>query len=374
MNPYGYLPGRLYPLLHFYGYMSLLYLVVSILWFILNAYFWRDIVMLQNFISLVLGLCMLEMTIWFFDYRNFNMTGIRHLGAWICAMLLSVLRRTFSRILVVIVSLGYGVCRPTLGDDSWKLITLGSIYFVAESALELLIRYDETDEVGTFWRVVLSLPPAILNAIVYWWIFLALSRLTEQLKIRRQDDKLQIFTQFTRVLMFSLLLAVGYAVYQMYYMSSGFEYSKWQNKWLLDTAIPELLYTLVLLTILILWRPSTNNKRFAYAQLAPTEATALPDDEDEFGALPVDQVPATAATNNRNGVEMKSMSKPRFTIGDDGEHDDDDDDEKHQATKETVSEQIPNPTSPKSTTDKVASLIQSVVGEENNAPVIGKVD
>jgi len=353
--------------------MSLLYLVVSVLWFILNAYYWKDIVMLQNFITFVLALCMLEMTIWFFDYRNFNMTGVRHVGVVVCAMLVSVLRRSVSRMLVVAVSLGYGVVRPTLGDDGWKLVSLGSIYFIAESALELLIRYDQTNEVSAFWRVALSLPPAALNAIFYWWIFLALSRLTEQLTSRRQDDKLQIFKQFTRVLMFSLLCAVCYALYQMYYMSSGYELTKWKTKWLIETGIPEMLYTLILLTILFLWRPSTNNKRFAYAQLAPTESAALPDEEDEFGALPVDQVPATAATSNSNGVETKSISKPRFTIGDEGEHEDDDDDEKHQSTKEITQNPPTSPNKP-TTTEKVTSIIQSVVGEESNVPAVVKTD
>merc|ERR1711998_407397 len=37
LSPYGFLPGRLYPLLPFFGLLSLLYIVLALVWIVLAA-------------------------------------------------------------------------------------------------------------------------------------------------------------------------------------------------------------------------------------------------------------------------------------------------------------------------------------------------
>ena len=106
--------------------------------------------------------------------------------------------------------------RPDLGKNKTKLLLLGAVYFVFETALELVIRYGQTNAVAQKWRMFLSFPVALLNAITYWWIFFALYRLTAQLATRKQLLKLQLYKRFSSVLMFSLIAAVVFALYQMY--------------------------------------------------------------------------------------------------------------------------------------------------------------
>jgi hypothetical protein len=59
----------------------------------------------------VLGLCLVEMATWYFDYVNYNQTGFRHVGPVVVGMLASVVRRAVSRMLVISVSLGFGVVK-----------------------------------------------------------------------------------------------------------------------------------------------------------------------------------------------------------------------------------------------------------------------
>lgn len=63
-NPIGYLPGRMAPLMNFYGYMSLAFVLLGIFWFSQYARFWREVLPLQNCITLVITLGMLEMALW----------------------------------------------------------------------------------------------------------------------------------------------------------------------------------------------------------------------------------------------------------------------------------------------------------------------
>ena len=51
----------------------------------------------------------------YFDYVNFNTTGFRPYVTTLYAVLLGCLRKTFSRVLVLIVSMGFGVVLPYLG-------------------------------------------------------------------------------------------------------------------------------------------------------------------------------------------------------------------------------------------------------------------
>lgn len=197
--------------------------------------------------------------------------------------------------LVVAVSLGYGVARPSLGANKLRIIMLGVIYFGFEASLELVTRYAQTNEVAEHWRVILSLPVAVLNAIFYWWIFVALQRTHSELSTGGQAHKLAIYRQFTIVLVVSLVAAVCFAFYQIYFMTTHQFALHWANLWLLDGGFSVILYTVVLITILFLWKPSKDSRRYAYSELPINQND---DDED-------DQFDSTL-----NDVEMQGTKGP----------------------------------------------------------------
>ncbi|GMY25710.1 transmembrane protein 87B [Fagus crenata] len=76
-NPDGYLPGKMSPLMTFYGFMSLAFPVLGLAWFLRFVQFWRDITQLHYHITAVIAFGMCEMAVWYFEYVNFNSTGRR---------------------------------------------------------------------------------------------------------------------------------------------------------------------------------------------------------------------------------------------------------------------------------------------------------
>lgn len=60
----------------------------------------------------------------YFDFVNFNTTGYRPYVTTLYAVLLGCLRKSISRILVLIVSMGYGVVLPYLGAIQHKVSAL----------------------------------------------------------------------------------------------------------------------------------------------------------------------------------------------------------------------------------------------------------
>ncbi|KAL2899795.1 Transmembrane protein 87B [Bienertia sinuspersici] len=68
-NPDGYLPGKMTPLMKFYGFMSLAYLLLGLGWLLRFVRFWKDIIQLHYHITAVIALGMLEMALWFLTIR-----------------------------------------------------------------------------------------------------------------------------------------------------------------------------------------------------------------------------------------------------------------------------------------------------------------
>merc|ERR1711964_773643 len=167
-----------------------------------------DLLYVQNCISGVLFLCLVEMAVWYFDYMNLNTEGLRHPVPMILGMITSMGRRSVARMLVVAVSWGYGVVKPTLGKIKKKLILLGVVYFIFAFAFEVLIHYNQTNEVPQILRMVLAVPVAVLDGIFWWWIFVSLHRTILNLEQRRQTAKLSLYKKFTWVLGSALVVAL----------------------------------------------------------------------------------------------------------------------------------------------------------------------
>lgn len=91
--------------------MTIAYLVVGLIWIILSAIHWSHLLMLQNCIAGVIFLGMVECITWCFDFLLYNITGNFNWGAIAIGVLTSTISRTVSRLLVLSVSMGFGVVR-----------------------------------------------------------------------------------------------------------------------------------------------------------------------------------------------------------------------------------------------------------------------
>merc|ERR1719334_76610 len=179
-------------------------------------------------------MCVIEMLVWYFDYLSLNKTGVRHNVLFISGITTSVSRRTIARMLVVAVSLGYGVVKPNLGDDKKKILIIGGIYWVFAFAFEVLVHYSQTEEVPPFLRTILTPPVAVLDGYIWWWIFSSLHNTVANLKKTRQLAKLVLFEKFTVCLGFSLTVAFGFACFQLYYVWKKLYLQYWNSMWVME--------------------------------------------------------------------------------------------------------------------------------------------
>ncbi|GMH10046.1 hypothetical protein Nepgr_011887 [Nepenthes gracilis] len=300
-NPDGYLPGKSVPLLTFYGIMSLAYLGLGLIWLLRFVRFWKDIMQLHYHITAVIALGMLEMAFWYFDYSNLNSTGKRPMGVTTWAVTLTAVKSTLSRLLLLVVSMGYGVVRPTLGGLTSKVLLFGAIYFLAAEALEL---YDHLGNINDFagkTRLALVLPVLFLDTCFILWIFSSLSKTLEKLQLRRSMAKLELYRKFTNSLAVFVVLSIAWIGYELYFNATDPLSELWQIAWIIPVFWALLAYCL-LAVICVLWAPSKNPTRYAYSEEAG-------DDFDEE-AVSLTSSGVKVAGDTTNKLERKERKVP----------------------------------------------------------------
>ncbi|GLT53953.1 hypothetical protein SLA2020_271870 [Shorea laevis] len=264
-NPDGYLPGRMAPLMRFYVFMSLAYLFLSVIWFSQYVRFWKDILQLQHCITAVIGLGLFEMILWYLEYVNFDSTGMRPIVVTTWVVTVGAVRKTLSRLLILSVSMGYGVVRPTLGGLTSKVLLLGITYFLASELLDITEYVGTINDISGRARLLLVLPDAFLDAFLILWIFTSLSRTLEQLQAKRSSVKLDIYRKFSNALAVTVVASVAWIGYEVYFKATDPFNERWRSAWII-TAFWDILAFALLSVICYLWAPSQSSQRYAYSE------------------------------------------------------------------------------------------------------------
>ncbi|KAH9245984.1 hypothetical protein BASA81_016525 [Batrachochytrium salamandrivorans] len=287
-NPFGYLPGELHGFLPFTLGLAITYVGIGLVWAVLSFWHWRELMILQTYVTVVLGLSMMEMTFRYYDYSQFNAHGSRSTELMLWASMLHTMKQTVSRMLVLIVSMGFGIVKPSLGDSANTVWGLGGLFFFF-SMIQRVYELSAHTSAVTFMQYVTMLPVASLDLVFFVWIFRSLSEVMSQLEAKtsvgKENAKLELYRKFRRVLYFTMLVACVWSLVYLFIVVSGQITREWKTRWLFDGFF-DLEYLLVLLAIMFLWRPTNNATQFAYAKV-PVVVVANnggEEDEEEYGA------------------------------------------------------------------------------------------
>ena len=214
---------------------------------------------LHHSMTFVVSLGMIETGTWYYDYSNFNATGFRPYFVTIFAVIVSAARKAVSRALVLVVSMGYGVVRPTLGGFGAKVVALSMAYFVGSATLDVVANVGAIDDLTSGARVFLVLPVAALDGAFILWIFTSLSKTLSQLQQRRQMAKLSLYRYFTNALALSVVVSIIWVAYEMWFKVTDAYNEKWEVDWITSAFWHVLNFSLTAV-ICFLWRPMEPEK------------------------------------------------------------------------------------------------------------------
>merc|ERR1711892_245422 len=277
-GPLGYLSAFEYPLLTFFKSMTIGYCFLGLFWLIFSFLNYKELLRIQFWIGGVIFLGMLEKAVFYSEYNSVNNSGISLPGAHKFAEAVSALKRSLARMLVIIVSLGFGVIKPRLGPMLHRIVGVGALYFIL-ATVDAFVHVDtalhEHDNTAILFT---QIPLAILDSIICWWIFVSLLSTMKTLRLRRNVMKLALYRHFANIVGFMVVASVIFILWDIQTHRMGGCHNAWDELWL-NKAFWHLLFSVILLSIMVLWRPSANSQRYAYSPLVDDV-----DSEDEEDA------------------------------------------------------------------------------------------
>ncbi|XP_044059871.1 transmembrane protein 87A-like isoform X2 [Siniperca chuatsi] len=266
-GPHDYISASEWPLMVFYMVMCIVYVLLAVLWLVLSACYWRDLLRIQFWIGGVIFLGMLEKAVYYAEFQSIRYEGLSVQGAVVFAEVLSAVKRTLARVLVIIASLGYGIVKPRLGALLHRVVGVSLLYLIF-SIVEGILRVNAAED-----DVVLlaAIPLAVLDSTLCWWIFVSLAQTMKLLRLRRNVVKLSLYRHFTNTLIFAVIASVIFIIWTTKTFRMPKCQSDWRELWI-DDAFWRFLFSIILLVIMFLWRPSANNQRYAFSPLFDEES------------------------------------------------------------------------------------------------------
>ncbi|CAG02102.1 unnamed protein product [Tetraodon nigroviridis] len=276
-GPHEYISASEWPLMMFYMVMCIVYVLMAATWLVLSSCYWRDLLRIQFWIGGVIFLGMLEKAVCYAEFQSIRYEGSSVQGALLFAEVLSAVKRTLARVLVIIASLGYGIVKPRLGALLHRVVGVGLLYLVfsiVEGVLRVSSDRGSSGSSGLLCAIVL----AFIDSCAVWWISFAprppaapLAQTMKLLKLRRNVVKLSLYRHFTNTLIFAVLASLIFIIWSKMTFKVSKCLSDWRELWI-DDAFWGFLFSIILLVIMFLWRPSANNQRYAFSPLLDEES------------------------------------------------------------------------------------------------------
>jgi type VI protein secretion system component VasK len=178
-----------------------------------------------------------------------------------------------------------------------KVIAAGVIYWVL-ALIDGVVR-SRTDTFDTDDRTPLVTMALLffMDSFIFYWAMTALIGVRRALRLRKNYVKLAMYNHFAYTLIFSLLATLAFTIWlfvEVNFPKAGC-LEDWQEVWLRD-CFWHFLFVIVLIVIMIIWRPSANRNRFAYSLVNDLDQ----EDEEEEERM---------ENKNFETVKMRSVSR-----------------------------------------------------------------
>uniref|UniRef100_A0A093UW06 Membrane protein PTM1 n=1 Tax=Talaromyces marneffei PM1 TaxID=1077442 RepID=A0A093UW06_TALMA len=356
-NAYGELPAAQIAKLPFYGGLTIVYAVFGVFWGFLYVQNRHDILPVQNYITAILIFLVIEeaMTWGFYDYQNSHGSNAFAKVLMIIVAILNAGRNAFSFFLLLIVCMGYGVVKPSLGRTMIWVRVLAITHFVFSMIYGIASLTITPDSAGPLVLLVI-LPLAATLTTFYVWTLNSLNMTMKDLVDRKQKTKAMMYKKLWWSILGSIIVIFAFFFINSFAFAgrnaANFVPDHWKTRWFILDGWLNIVYLFDIAFISYLWRPTVNNRRFAMSdELAQDddgfEIRSLANSLDEEGAIPltdeydryspetelspVPPKPVQPAPQHRESLDGETI----FAVGEeDGDKFSDDDDDFRKSSEE----------------------------------------
>ena len=210
--------------------MFFFFLVVVVFWVRLMRLHPENVVSIHYYFLGLLLIACIECVITFLEYDIYNTSGKRLMPLTVFSVFFSAFRETLSRLICLLISLGYGIVMNVLNRYRTKIGLLGFLFFIACSINQACFYINQHKSLSRSVRVMMGLPQFCLDVTFILWIVKALIRTLSYLKLKRQVYKLSIMKKFAGILILgvsiSLIIQISKAFFEVFNQDSD----SWQNE------------------------------------------------------------------------------------------------------------------------------------------------
>ncbi|KAL2830002.1 lung seven transmembrane receptor-domain-containing protein [Aspergillus cavernicola] len=348
-NAYGDLPAAQIAKLPFYGGLTIVYAVIGLYWAFLYVQNRHDILPVQNYITAILVFLIVEqlMTWGFYDYQNRHGLNVGAKVLMVIVAVLNAARTSFSFFLLLIVCMGYGVVKPSLGRTMVYVRILAITHFVF-AVIYAVASLSITPEAAGILILFIELPLAATLTAFYVWTLSSLNATMKDLIDRKQKTKAMMYKKLWWCLLGSIVVLFGFIFINALAFASRTEADflpdHWKSRWFVLDGWLSIVYLIDLAFIAYLWRPTANNRRFAMSEELAQDDDGFEirsfggalDEEDALGGLdehsspeprrdlsPVPPKPVPSAARTRESLDGETI----FAVGEDVDRWTDDEDD-----------------------------------------------
>ncbi len=267
VNPFGFLGVTEFPSLVFYSMATWIYVFAVMVYFMLCVVHYKELFHLQIFIGVLFLVGFAEMALWYGEFSYANVTGGTSLFLVVTGVLTSTIKRTLSRTLVLVTSMGLGIMIARLETAQRVKIALLTVALgVSSFCFDLFQVFERNQASAQKISLLFLMLVAVFDVVFYYWTFLSLSILLRQLATRRNKaamGKFTLYRQLWWILVVTALFSAALIVTQVVLVGLDRADADWMVLWWLRFAAWDVGYFLLLLSVAFLFRPMDNNQRFA---------------------------------------------------------------------------------------------------------------
>ena len=175
-------------------------------------------------------------------------------------------RNSFSFFLLLIVCMGYGVVKPTLGKTMIYVRFLAIAHFIF-GVIYAVASLTITPENAGLIVLLVILPLAGTLTAFYVWTLNSLNFTMKDLLERKQNVKAMMYKKLWWCILASIIVIFGFFFLNSFTFAGrndpDFVPDHWKTRWFILDGWLNLVYFVDMTYVAYLWRPTANNRRFA---------------------------------------------------------------------------------------------------------------
>ncbi|CBK21790.2 uncharacterized protein [Blastocystis hominis] len=275
MNPYGHIPARMYGIIPFTKWVLLIYTALFLAWIIRCCWYRKELMSVHVMITVVVGTFLFDTVIRLLMLSNFNHEGVYDRKITMFSLFITSATHTVARCLIIMVAMGLGVSKASLGNSMWKIVVMGVVYFFF-SLWDSIVSTYSTDSKVNLYRII---PASLLDSFIYFWILQSLLDTIQELEDKKQTGKLDVFISLRNIIIVAVIVSTLYNVLFSYLIMFKKIDSLWKYQWFFNDGVWTSSYLLLVAVIMYLWAPNERSLAYAYHVQVSTDERQ---DQEEY--------------------------------------------------------------------------------------------